>query len=368
MSFEPVPGQSEIEKSPNSSPFPKSGWVRVIYGLFITLLPVFSFWAIQFLKPEWQSGELPAYLALLLQPEASIFFLFLLAYSIVCYILLLINPDSYSSLFVIRLGIYTGTLLALQYTIILLLYLIGNRYSFTVILLWLFPIYFPKIYKWAVRKWDVRRVRSGLGILLLIAIVIAVVIYRAEFFPLFLAIVALVIAAPFWSFLMAGQAAIWLFKNYETKLTLPRGLGVTAWIAAYAAAWRYDILKMYALYAELPTAPPDCYIATAAVRGHLQFVGSETIRRADGKSMQVNKQLQRLKCAELALMAVAPRFHQFSRKVYDVIGKRLAHRIQNPFIADVAYLLLKPGEWMARLLLKVIVPEIDSLSRKMYTK
>ena len=368
MSFETAPDQSEIEKSPNSSPFPKSGWVRLLYGLFITILPVFSFWAIQFLKPEWQSGELTAYLALLLQPEASILFLILLTYSIVCYILLLINPNRYSQLVAIRFGIYSGALLALQYTIILLLYLIDNRYSFTIILLWLFLIYFSKIYEGAVRKWDVRRVRSGLGILFMIVIVIAV-INRQEFFPLFLAIVAVVIAAPFWSFLMAGQAAIWLFKNYETKLTLPRGLGITAWLVTYTAAWRYDILKMYMEYAKLPIAPPpDCYIATAAMRGHPQFVDSETIQRADGKSMQVNKQLQRLKCAELALMAVAPRFHQFSRKVYDVIGKRLAHRIQNPFIADVAYLLLKPGEWMARSLLRVVVHEIDSLSRKMYTK
>ena len=366
MSLESVPGQSEIKESPNSLPFPKSGWVRVMYGLFITVLPAFSFWATQVLKPEWQSGELPAYLALFLQAEASIFFLFLLAYSIVCYILLLINPDSYSRLFVIRFGIYTGALLALQYSLILLLYLLDNRYSFTILLLWLFPLYFPKIYWWAVDKWDARRVRSGLGILVLIAIVIAVVIYREEFFPLFLGIVALVIAAPFWSFLMAGQAATWLFKNYETKLTLPRGLGFTVWIATYAAAWRYDILKMYALYAELPTAPPDCYIATAAARGHPKFVHARNVQRVDGTSMQVNAQLQILKCTELTMMVISPRLHQFSRVIYDEIGKRMARTIRNPFLADVAYLLLKPFEWIARTSLKIVFSDIDSISKRLY--
>lgn len=82
--------------------------------------------------------------------------------------------------------------------------------------------------------------------------------------------------------------------------------------------------------------------------------------------MQVNEQLQRLKCAELALMAVQPSLHRWIRKIYDVAGRRLARRIQNPFLADAAYLLLKPWEWSAGLVLKIIVPEIDSLAKKMY--
>ncbi|MCI0551608.1 MAG: hypothetical protein L0287_11690 [Anaerolineae bacterium] len=337
-----------------------------MYGLFITVLPVFSFWAAELLKPEWQSGDLSDYIILLLFPEASPLFFPLLAYSIICYLLLLIAPTRYSSLSLIRYGIYTGTILALQYSIILLLYLLDTRYSFSFFLLWLFPLYFPKIYQWVVRKWDARRARSGLAILVLIVIVIAIIVNREEFFPLFLAIVALVIAAPFWSFLMAGQAAIWLSKNYETRFTLPRGLGITAWLVAYAAAWRYDILKMYVEYAKLPTAPPDCYIATAAARGHPTFVRSWSVQRADGKSMQVNAQMQILKCAELASIVVVPRLHQYIRELYDATGKPLARMIRNPFLADVAYLLLKPFEWFARAGLKFVFFDIDSISKRLY--
>ncbi|RPJ21152.1 MAG: hypothetical protein EHM33_26885 [Chloroflexi bacterium] len=83
--------------------------------------------------------------------------------------------------------------------------------------------------------------------------------------------------------------------------------------------------------------------------------------------MQISVQLQRLKCAELGLMAVQPRLHTFLRHMYDVIGRVLAQRIQNPFLADAAYLLLKPWEWSAGLVLKTIIPEIDSISQKMYT-
>jgi hypothetical protein len=203
-----------------------------------------------------------------------------------------------------------------------------------------------------------------LFILVPVSLFIAAIFTRGDV-PLILLMI-LMIGAPFWSLLISLRAANWLFKNYETRLTLPRGFGLTAWLAAYAAAWRFDILKMYELYAALPTEPPNCYIATAAARGHPRFVQSWTVQRADGKSMQVNRQLQWLKCAELALVAVHPRLHSLLRRVYDVIGKRLARSIQNPLLADAAYLILKPWEWFAGLVLQTIIPEIDSISKKMY--
>ena len=82
--------------------------------------------------------------------------------------------------------------------------------------------------------------------------------------------------------------------------------------------------------------------------------------------MQVNKQLQLLKCAELTLSASNPCLHKVLRKIYDVIGKYLARKIQNPFVADIAYLLLKPCEWLAGFVLRLILPEIDLISSEMY--
>ena len=345
-----------------SPEFPVRGWWRVLYGLFVIALPSFSFWLSPFLYPEWQSGELDAYLSLLLQPEASIFFLILLAYSVICYLLILINPDRFSSLYVIRFGVYSGVILALQYSLILFLYLLDEKGSFAIFLLWLFPLYYPAINKLAVGKWGMRRARIGLMVLVLLAVVIVAAMNREQFFPLFLALVGLLIAAPFWSFLIAVQTAIWLIRNHETGLTFPRGLGLTAWLAAYVAAWRYDILKMYELYSKLPTSPPDCYIATAAASGHPRFVGSRTIDLAGGGSMRVNRQLQIFKCSELALKAIAPEVHASLRIIYDRVGKPLAGRIRNPFLADAAFLTLKPIEWLADLTLKYIVPEIGVIS------
>jgi len=283
MTLEPTTDQSEMDDSTKAQQFPIHGWWRVLYSLFVVALPAFSFWVIPALKPEWQSGDLQDYLALLLQPEASLFFLILLTYSVICYLLLLIIPDRSSSVFAIRLGIYAGVLLALQYSVVMFLYLSDNKYSFTVFLLWLFPLYYTRIDQWAVRKWGRQRARLGLMVLILLAIVIVAVINREQFYPLFLALIGLVIAAPFWSFLIAGQAALWLIRNYETPFSMKRGLGVTAWLAAYGLSWRYDILKMYELYSELPLVPPTCYIATAAAHGHPTFVGSRTVQLGEWK-------------------------------------------------------------------------------------
>jgi hypothetical protein len=90
------------------------------------------------------------------------------------------------------------------------------------------------------------------------------------------------------------------------------------------------------------------------------------VQCADGKFLQVNVQLQVLKCAELALMVVSPRLHGVLRRIYDVVGRSLACRIHNPFMADIAYLLLKPCEWLAELILKMIIPNIDSISKEIY--
>ena len=366
MSLEPVPDENVTRTAPLTLPFPSAAWLRVLYGLFVGLMPVFSFWATDLIKPEWQNGELSSYIVLFLFPEASLWFLFLLAYSIMSYLLLLFRPSRFSRSFIVRMGIYTGVPLALQYSLLFVGYSFDS-FLYLIILIWVFPFVYSLTYRWAVSKWTVVQVNKVLFILTLGVLLAATLLTRGS--AAFLVLAVLTMAAPFWSFLLALRAAIWLYKNYETKLTLPRGLGLTAWVGAYIAAWRFDILKMYELYAALPPQPPpDCYIATAAARGHPRFVGSRTILRADGKSIQVNEQLQRLKCAELALLAIHPRWHKRLRKVYDKLGKPLAHRLHNPFLADVAYLLLKPAEWLANSMVKIMIPEIESIAGEFYRK
>ncbi|HET6822445.1 MAG TPA: DUF6688 family protein [Anaerolineales bacterium] len=371
MSIETIAAEDPEATPLVSAPFPNSRWGKLLYGLFIITMPVIAFWATELFKPEWQSGEFSAYLILLLFPEASLLFFVLLAYSIVCYCLLLLDADRYAQMYIVRFGVYTGVLLALQYSVLSGLFLFNDSFSWNslyLIGLWLLPIFFPRIYLILVNRWGTKAVNTTL-LTLAIAIFLANVwAMRSLLSPLVFALVVLTVAAPFWSLWMALQAAIWLFRTYGFKLTLLRGVGIAAWIAGYVAAWRFDILKMYELYAALPPQPPpDCYIATAAAQGHPQIVGSWSVQRGTGETMRVNKQLQILKCAELALIAVQPRLHIAFRKVYDVVGKPLAKRIRNPFLGDAAYLLLKPCDGLARFMLKIMIPEIDSIANKMYS-
>ena len=75
MSLEPVPDENVTKATPLTLPFPNAVWLRVLYGLFVGLMPVFSFWATDLLKPEWQNGDIGSYIILLLFPQASVWFL-----------------------------------------------------------------------------------------------------------------------------------------------------------------------------------------------------------------------------------------------------------------------------------------------------
>lgn len=352
MGSEETLPQSELGESSVSPPFPKGGWWKLLYGLCFSVLPALLFWGTKFLLPFWQSGRLSDYIALSLLSKASWVFYPLIIYSSGCYLTLLIAPIRYAEKRVVRLGIYTGTLLAFQYSILTLLF---NPTA--AVLMWGAPFVWVFLYRLSIKKWKTEAVYKAFFVITITLL----------FFAGSASFILVAFSAPFWCFLLAFRASVWLFKNYETKLTLQHGFGFITWIVVYIAAWRYDILKMFELYATLPTKPPpDCYIATAAARGHPQFVHSKTVQCADGKSMQVNGQLQVLKCLELALMAINPRLHKFLRRIYDVLGRSLACGIYNPFVADVAYLLLKPFEWLAELSLKTIISDIDSISKEIY--
>jgi hypothetical protein len=219
-------------------------------------------------------------------------------------------------------------------------------------------------------KWGRRNTILGLAAVSAALYLVLAIARGADFLsPFTFIIIFIVVSAPFWGFLLAGRTAVWLLKSFDSgKWSLGIKAGLAAWLAAYIAAWRYDILKMFELYSALPTSPPDCYIATAAAQGHPRFVRSREVKLANGKHLQINVQLQRLKCAELAILAVIPPLHTALRKMYDVVGKRLAKGIKYPLLADAAYLMLKPAEWMSFLTLRALVPEIDAISKTMYTK
>jgi hypothetical protein len=200
--------EQSIPQEPfSSTPFPKTRWGKLLVSLLVTAVPIFSFFAVELLKPEWQSGKLSDYVILFLFPEASLFFFPLLAYSIVCYLVLLYAPDRYSKSFLVRFGVYTGVLLALQYSIAIFLYFTDVT-IFAVILVWITPIIFLMIYRWAKARWGTSLLHKSIIALAIGVYLVSAIVMRDLGAPLFFVFVVLIMGAAFWSFLLAVQAAI----------------------------------------------------------------------------------------------------------------------------------------------------------------
>ncbi|MFI5402199.1 MAG: DUF6688 family protein [Planctomycetota bacterium] len=140
-------------------------------------------------------------------------------------------------------------------------------------------------------------------------------------------------AGPAWS--LIAYATLWRRLRRESPGSM-RGPFLVC-LAAYYAAFAYAFFQASRLYRELPEHRSDCYVATAAARGHRRLVGPWP-----------SLQLVWLKRGELVLAQLAPRVHRRLRRVYDGVGPGFAARIRHPLAADLAYLSLKPAEWAVR--------------------
>ena len=108
-----------------------------------------------------------------------------------------------------------------------------------------------------------------------------------------------------------------------------------------AAIGRFDRLPYQ-------TPPLSCWIVTAATCGHAWVVRPLRVEWRRGVPVRVNRQLLAFRAFEAAWRAASPRTHAVVRRLYGVVGPRLARRLTSPWAADATYVLLKPLEWIAR--------------------
>jgi hypothetical protein len=300
----------------------------------------------------------------------------LIAYSSICLVLLLTAPVRFARHFPVRLGIYTGILLSLQYAMLTLLLAISTPFIFLGLFWIAATLLFEPTAKWLKNRWGIASAGWWLFGFLALAFIAGMWIpffspvSVSEFFttlPAGLLAVTL-FAAPFWCLYIMICTAARLFADHDRGklITLRRSVGAVSWLAGFLVAWRFDLWKMAAMYAALPKTPPDCYVATSAAQGHPRLVRSHPIRLANGEWMRINRQLQILKLAELALLAARPPLHEKVRTFYDVVGCAIACRIDTPLLADMVYLSLKPFEWSAWLGLRLLLPESDRLAARLY--
>jgi hypothetical protein len=114
--------------------------------------------------------------------------------------------------------------------------------------------------------------------------------------------------------------------------------------------WLASWLWSRSLYGSLPDkAPSGCFIVTAAGHGHAAFVGTHIEIERNGRSLLVNQQLITFWQFENLWRNFAPRSHRIFRCGYNRVGPVIAAQIKSPWLADFAYLAIKPLEFMAKL-------------------
>jgi len=349
-----TPGREDDAPRP-----PMLVWSRVACFLGAIVLPVACFWAAGVsrfpLGPRYQAEpRWKALLTLIPDPFISWPFFPLLAYAMASAAAVIALPRRAGRHHWVRFGLLTGIVLAMQYIAI---YAVAFDAAAP------FIGYFAGTFAGLAILTSLARLIPARYRTLTVACVIV--------FPL--ALLSLLFGwrrvALGYLFVLALAPAITCFtfvaltdvsRHTQAPMSPPsrraRRIWIVSWLAAWAAAWKGSLTLAAAKYATLPTEAPDCYIATAAARGHARFVGAEMALTSTGMTFRANAQLRRLKRFEILLRLVAPAIHRGLRAAYDFVGPPLARRLRHPLAADVAYLLLKPAEWVLGGVASLVLP------------
>lgn len=271
-------------------------------------------------RPKGQAGGIRPWATLLFNIRVNICFYLLMVWSMTALGLLLSDRERFRRMTLVRIGIYSGVVISAQY----LVALAASRYALGLLLI--VPVGFAGFLLWVLADTSAS-VRKAILFLGAIGLVGGA---RYEYDRLLLFLAAVLVTGPFWSLLAYGRMARRVWRADGP----PRRLAGAGWLGLFAASWFVAIQRAREVYASLPTKEPagSCYVVTAAARGHRWLVG--------------DAQLATFKTAEHALQARVPRFHRALRAVYDRLGPPVARRVVSPWLADLAYLSLKPGEWL----------------------
>jgi len=327
------------------------------------------------LDPVWQSGQPSAYAKLALAAPATLYLFPLSIFAIVCLLLVLAWPQA-ADRFPVRLGVYSGVLLSVHFSIVESIVLhepksFGNPrwmiHTFlALIVVTIVSRFGPALLRWLCRPLrGLRNLPASVAVLLIVLVLILLVsvmiggdrpFRRWISAPMAVFVIGSLALAPALAFAAYVSLSLQVACGRGGRFRPSEVIGALAWLAAYLATARASVVRALDAYAQLPLSAPgnDCYVASAAARGHPRFVGSFSIRSSAGTLCVVNRQLCVLKAGELALKAVLPRCHRWLRRGYDVVGPAVAARCTSSlWRADLAYLSLKPAEWFARVLLRM---------------
>jgi hypothetical protein len=155
--------------------------------------------------------------------------------------------------------------------------------------------------------------------------------------------------------LVPAYVAVWYSLRAGLLMANAR-LKAKTYVGAFAGSlplWVWSILWSQKIYNSLPDVAPSCFVVTAASRGHCRVVGPlfEIARR--GGTRFANRQLLTFWQFEEAWLNHFPRIHRCFRRIYNCIGPAIARRLTTPWLADAAYLALKPLEIAAAFIARI---------------
>ena len=300
----------------------------------------------------WQTGNLETYAVLFLLPAGLLCFLPFIALSAFSMLLLVMHPQSIKWL-PVRLGLYSGAIISLQFFIaVVLATIVVSPIAASIVgpclalLVWGASAVIKKIKRFTILHLMI--VTTVVAILSAVGVAVGRDAYGVIFVPL----MSIFLAAPTLNFVTYARMAV-LAGNYESinrqnYSAISRAIaGGVIWIIGFVFAWQQAIQRVLIEYQNLPKTDPNCFVASAAACGSPQLVKSEVVSGSDGVAM-LNQQMQRLKVLELILQSLLPKTHSAIRKGYNWIGPKLASYVKaSPATANASYLLLKPLELAA---------------------
>lgn len=347
-------------------------WRMVLFVLGV-VLPIVPFAAVESsrtpLTVEWQSGKVTDYIGMLLGGPPARPFYPLLLLSMASLAAVLIRPAWGIRHSWLRWGVYSGVPLALQYGLIEAGGAGAWQASAIVIIVTLVGYFVAagidvgaaiglrslrarqvraggKAWPWA---WIMAGVVVALWLLMLGLSLLASIFDGLETTAAFIGtpIAMAVFAAPVPVLFVYAEVSIRMLLTHDRVRSawLTRSVFIVIWLGYWVLAWAASIILAVRWYRTLPTTEPmGCYVCTAAATGHRWVTRGEL--HADGVS---TRQLQTLRAAEAAVAQHWPSAHRATRRLYDRVGPRLAAVVRrSPWLADTAYLSLKPAQWAAR--------------------
>lgn len=352
--------------------------VDLLAGVFFPgLLLLYSSFS-GFFVPEWQTGLWLDFGLMILNGMSLAAFAPLLIYSAFSLACVIAAPGLFAPYRVVRFGVYSGMMTIGPIAVLVGLWIVSNSAQTTLgPLVALLVALNMACFVWLLsgplrRPWGRALLLLASFVLLLELLVVAVASGGIGGDLLFVMPIVqtfvLLCSLPWVSTVVFARYGWSLHARYghSWQLRLIDLLGITTWAAGYMAAWRLAYHEALEHYSRLPSSPPTCYIATAAAHGHRRFVGAQERLAEDGTPRMVNQQFARLKAAELALLVLSPKLHRAVRAVYDRLGPPIARRLANRWLADAAYLSLKPAEWCATWILRRGVPDIDARAARLF--